>query len=175
MPRSLVRIGVALAVALILAGCGSGSATLPSPTPADDIGIFEQWALAGVTVFGRTSGDAGCDDQTLDNNAIHVTVALGAYAPLRDVYLFRFRNRVRWADSGLLVDACQAQFEARSARVGGPVERVDVSPYRAFGDGWSPGLRVALLAGLTVAAGDGGIPTGGDANLTPQPTATGTP
>ncbi|MGH2407321.1 MAG: hypothetical protein ACRDF7_04465 [Candidatus Limnocylindrales bacterium] len=175
MPRSLVRLGLALALGLLLAGCGSGSATMPPPTPADDLGIFAQWALDGVSVFGRTSGDPGCDDATLVDNAIHVVVSLGAYDSHRDVYLFRFRDSVRWADGGAAVDACRGQFEARSARAGGAVERVDVSPYRAFGDGWSPALRGALLAGLTVAAGDGGVPTGGDVGLTPQPTRLASP
>jgi hypothetical protein len=162
-------------VALALAACESIAPTMPPPTPADSIGIFEQWALRGITVYQRTSGDTGCADQALDDNAVHIVVSLGVGGERRDVYLFHFRNRVRWADGGPAVDACQGQFEARSSRVGGPIERVDVSPYRAFGDGWSPGLRAALAAGLVVAAGDGGIPTGADANLTPQPTSSGTP
>jgi hypothetical protein len=89
----------------------------------------------------------------------------------RDVYLFRFRNRVRWADEVAVVDACQHAFEAISSRVGGPVSRVDVSPYRAFGDGWTPELRAALQRGLTAVAGDGGIPTGVDKDRTPQPSS----
>ena len=89
----------------------------------------------------------------------------------RDVYLFRFRNSVRWADEAALVEACQHVFEAISARTGGPVERIDVSPYRAFGDGWTPELRAALERGLTEVAGNGGIPTGVDANRTPQPSS----
>ena len=161
--------------ALALTACGSVVTTMPLPTPADAIGIFEQWALRGVAVHERTSGDPGCPDPSLDDNALHVVVSMGAGGERRDVYLFRFRNRVRWADGTPAVDACKGQYEARSARVGGPVERVDVSPYRAFGDGWSPELRAAIESGLVVAAGDGGIPRGNDADLTPQPTVSGAP
>ncbi|KRT63413.1 MAG: hypothetical protein XU10_C0011G0025 [Chloroflexi bacterium CSP1-4] len=175
-PRCARRSNALVAVAaLTIAACGSVVTTMPLPTPADAIGIFEQWALRGVAVHERTSGDPGCSDPSLDDNAIHVVVSMDAGGQRRDVYLFRFRNRVRWTDGAPAVDACQGEFEARSARVGGPVDRVDVSPYRAFGDGWSPELRAALESGLLVAAGDGGIPRGNDANLTPQPTTSGAP
>ncbi len=177
MPPCVARRSIALVAgaALTLAGCGSVVTTMPLPTPADAIGIFEQWALHGVAVHERTSGDPGCVDPSLDDNAVHVVVSMGAGGERRDVYLFHFRNRVRWADGASAVDACQGQFETQSARAGGPVERVDVSPYRAFGDSWSPELRAALESGLVVAAGDGGIPRGNDADLTPQPTASGAP
>jgi hypothetical protein len=170
--RSIALVTVA---ALTMAGCGSLVTTMPLPTPADAIGIFEEWALHGVAVHERISGDPGCSDPSLDDNAIHVVVSMGVGGQRRDVYLFRFRNRVRWADGAPAVDACQGQFEARSARVGGPLDRLDVSPYRAFGDGWPPDLRAALESGLVVAAGDGGIPRGNDADLTSQPTVSGAP
>ncbi len=141
---------------------------MPLPTPADSIGVFEQWALRGVTVIAETSGDTGCADQDLVDNAVHAVISFDSEGP-RDVYLFRFRNRVRWADGGRALDACQGQFEARSSRHGGAVDRIDVSPYRAFGDGWSVGLRIALAAGMLAASGDGGVPTGADMNRTPQP------
>ncbi|MFI5254004.1 MAG: hypothetical protein ACHQ15_00900 [Candidatus Limnocylindrales bacterium] len=174
MRRSLVGPLCSAVAALLLAACGAISATMPPPTPADALGIFAQWALRGIDVHGRVSGDPGCGDASLVDNAVHVVVSLGGDAD-RDVYLFSFSNSVRWADGGPVVDACQAQFEARSSRAGGPVERIDVSPYRAFGDGWSAELKADLSAGLVVAAGDGGVPTGADANLTPQPSAVTSP
>src|SRR3972149_6862034 len=96
------------------------------------------------------------------SNALVAGAALtiAAAGQRRAVYLFRFRNRVRWTDGAPAVDACQGEFEARSTRVGGPVDRVDVSPYRAFGDGWSPELRAALESGPLVAPGGGGWPPG---------------
>ena len=163
------------AAALLFAACGTLVTSPPLPTPADFTGIFERWALNGISVHERTSGDAGCGDPSLADNAVHVVVSFGARDPRRDVYLFHFRNRVRWADGGPVVDACQEVFEAMSSRAGGPVQRVDVSPYRAFGDGWSPELREALESGLEEAAGDGGIPRGVDADRTPQTSGSGAP
>jgi hypothetical protein len=160
---------------VLLAGCGGVVATPPLPTPGGYTEIFEAWALNGLAVHERTSGDAGCDDRSLADNAVHVVVSLPPDETRRDVYLFRFRNSVRWADAQPQIDACQATFEAISARAGGPVGRIDVSPYRAFGDGWTPELEAALRRGLETVAGDGGIPRGVDANRTPQPTSRATP
>ena len=165
--RVLVRATGAVA---LLAGCGSVVASPPLPTPGGYTEVFEAWALNGVSVHERTSGDPGCGDQSLADNAVHVVVTMAPDDQPRDVYLFRFRNTVRWADAGPVVDACQGIFEAISARAGGPVSRMDVSPYRAFGDGWSPELQAALARGLAEVAGNGGVPTGVDANRTPQPT-----
>ena len=169
LPRVVrVLMGATSAVAL-LAACGSVVGSPPLPTPGGYTEIFESWALNGIAVHERTSGDPGCGDQSLADNAVHVVVSLPPDPSPRDVYLFHFRNRVRWADAGPLVDACQAAFEAISARAGGPVSRIDVSPYRAYGDGWTPELEGALKRGLLSVAGDGGIPTGVDRDLTPQP------
>ncbi|HEY8168145.1 MAG TPA: hypothetical protein VIF84_05470 [Candidatus Limnocylindrales bacterium] len=168
---SLVSRSMAVVVAaLAVIGCGSEvSSSQPLPTPGGYPEIFAAWALNGISVHERTSGEMGCGDPTLTDNALHVVVSMAPDPTPRDVYLFRFRNSVRWADAQPLIDACQATFEAISARAGGPVARVDVSPYRAFGDGWTPELEAALERGLAEIAGDGGIPRGVDANRTPQP------
>jgi hypothetical protein len=173
MPRSRVALALvrAMGAVALVAGCGSVVASPPLPTPGGYTEIFEAWALNGVAVHERTSGDPGCGDASLADNAVHVVVSMAPDPAPRDVYLFRFRNSVRWADGGPGVDACQATFEAISARAGGPVARVDVSPYRAFGDGWTPELRAALERGLADVAGNGGIPTGVDRDRTPQPTS----
>lgn len=168
--QRLARVLLCAAGALVaLAGCGSGVASPPQPTPGGYTEIFEAWALNGVTVYARTSGDPGCGDQSLADNAVHVVVSMPPDDEPRDVYLFRFRNSVRWADAQPLIDACQSTFEAISARAGGPVSRIDISPYRAFGDGWTRELQAALERGLAEVAGNGGIPTGVDRDRTPQP------
>lgn len=169
LPRAVrLLMGVTGAVAL-LAGCGSVVGSPPLPTPGGYTEIFEAWALNGIAVHERTSGDPGCGDESLADNAVHVVVSFPPDPAPRDVYLFHFRNSVRWADEGPKVDACQAAFEAISARAGGPVSRIDVSPYRAYGDGWTAEIEAALKRGLASVAGDGGIPTGVDKNRTPQP------
>jgi hypothetical protein len=159
----------AMGAATLLAACGSAVASPPQPTPGGYTEIFEAWALNGVAVHERTSGDPGCGDQSLADNSVHVVVSMPPDDEPRDIYLFRFRNSVRWADAQPLIDACQSTFEAISARTGGPVSRIDVSPYRAFGDDWTPELQAALERGLAEVAGNGGIPTGVDRDRTPQP------
>ena len=169
--RIATRLGMTIAAVIVFTACSTGTAASPPlPTPGGYTEIFEAWALNGIAVHQRTSGDAGCGDPSLADNAVHAVVSMAPDPTQRDVFLFRFRNTVRWADGGPLVDACQAAFEAISARAGGPVARIDVSPYRAFGDGWSPELEAALKRGLADVAGNGGIPTGVDADRTPQPT-----
>ena len=168
--RLVPRLATTMAVAALMAACGTGViGSPPLPTPGGYTEIFESWVLNGIAVHERTSGDPGCGDPSLADNAIHVVVSMAPDPTPRDVYLFRFRNTVRWADEAPVVDACQAAFEAISARAGGLVSRVDVSPYRAFGDGWTAELRAALERGLADVAGDGGIPTGVDKDRTPQP------
>ena len=169
-PRTTLAASAAVFAMVVLTACGSVVSSPPLPTPGGYTEIFEAWALNGITVHQRTSGDAGCGDASLADNAVHVVVSMAPDPTPRDVYLFRFRNSVRWADGGSLVDACRAVFEAMSSRAGGSVDRIDVSPYRAFGDSWTPELNAALEAGLRSTAGDGGIPTGVDKDRTPQPT-----
>ena len=107
---------------VLVAGCTSGAVgSPPLPTPGGYTEIFEAWALNGIAVHERTSGDPGCGDQALADNAVHVVVSMPPDDEPRDIYLFRFRNSVRWADAAPLVDACQDVFEAISARTGGPV------------------------------------------------------
>ena len=159
--RIATRLVTAASVVLLLTACGTGAVPSPPlPTPGGYTEIFEAWALNGISVHERTSGDAGCGDPSLSDNAVHVVVSMTPDDELRDVYLFRFRNSVRWADAAPLVDACQGAFEAISARTGGPIARIDVSPYRAFGDGWTPELQAALERGLSEVAGNGGSTSG---------------
>jgi hypothetical protein len=170
--RVITRLAVAAAVTCVLAACDVGAVgSPPLPTPGGYTEIFESWVLQGIAVHERTSGEPGCGDQSLADNAVHVVISMAPDPTPRDVYLFRFRNSVRWADEATIVDACQQVFEAISSRAGGPVSRIDVSPYRAFGDGWTPELRAALERGLADVAGNGGIPTGVDRDRTPQPSA----
>jgi hypothetical protein len=53
------------------------------------------------------------------------------------------------------------------------VDRLDISPYRAWGAGWGPELTELLRRAMTTAAGDGGIPRGRDGQPLPTPTAGG--
>ena len=147
--RVVTRLVMAVWVTCVLTACGSRRlGSPPLPTPGGYTEIFESWVLNGIAVHERTSGDPVAATSRWPTTP---STSSSPWRPIRaprDVYLFRFRNSVRWADEVAVVDACQAAFEAISARAGGPVSRIDVSPYRAFGDGWTPELRAALERGL---------------------------
>jgi hypothetical protein len=152
---------------VLLAACGP--LERPPNTPMDRSGIFEQIAVEGGTVVSVTSGDAGCDDPALAENAVRARVLTpdGAEA---DVHLLTFRNRPFWEASAAEADACVAELATRHGP-GGSIERLDISPYRAWGRDWTPGLADLLQRALTRAAGDGGVPRGRDG----RPLATATP
>lgn len=165
--RSLALAGLA---GLALTACGGER---PGPTAADRQGIFEELARRGGTVSDIVAGDPGCADPELAGNAIRFRLTAPGAAEGADVYLFTFKNRPFFERGRAAVDACQRVFESRSAGTGGPVERIDVSPYRAFGDDWSPGLRGFLEATMRAVAGDGGVPRGRDGRpLSPEPSPT---
>ena len=167
----LVRVLVCASCAVaLLAGCGSVVASPPLPTPGGYTEIFEAWVLNGVAVHERTSGEPGCGDASLADNAVHVVVSMAPDPAPRDVYLFRFRNSVRWADGGS-GDRC-LPGDLRGDLGAGRRPRLPhrCQPVSAFGDGWTPELRAALERGLAEVAGNGGIPTGVDKDRTPQPT-----
>ena len=132
-------------------------------------GIFEQIAVGGGTVVSVTSGDPGCDDPELAGNAVRARVRSPAGVEA-DVHLLTFRNRPFWEASAPSADACVRELAADAGMSVDAIERLDVSPYRAWGSDWTPELRDVLERALTVAAGDGGIPRGRDGR--PLPTAT---
>ena len=167
--RRVIRVLVSVTGAVVLlAACGSAIGSPPLPTPGGYTEIFESWALNGIAVHERTSGDPGCGDESLADNAVHVVVSFPP-DPSPETSTSSTSATACAGPTGTIVDACQSAFEAISARAGGPVARIDVSPYRAFGDGWTPELEAALKRGLASVAGDGGIPTGVDKDRTPQP------
>jgi hypothetical protein len=164
--RSRLACCSALVAGILLAACGP--LERPPNTPMDRSGIFEQIALEGGAIVSVTSGDAGCDDPALAENAVRARVRApdGAEA---DVHLLTFRNRPFWEASGAAADACVAALESRRGPLGS-VERLDISPYRAWGRGWTPALTDLLRRALTRAAGDGGVPRGRDGRPLATPT-----
>jgi hypothetical protein len=154
--RTAVHAALVGALAFVVAACGPWAA----PNRADDIqGIFAELARSDLRTSNVLPGESGCDDPELRANAVRFRVSGAGDAEPRDVYLFVFKHRAGYEAGRAAVDACQKQFEARSARPGGPVTRLDVQPYRAFGDGWGPGLTRALHESLRLAAGNGGDPS----------------
>lgn len=135
--------------AVALAACYGA----PGPSAESTSALVGEMTRRGAVVLAQTSGDAGCTDASLAPNAIHLRMTVPADAIPRDVYLFRFKPTA-YESGAAVVDACQLAFTARSSRAGGPVERLDNPPFRAFGDGWSPALTELLSEALTA----GGVP-----------------
>jgi hypothetical protein len=141
--RWLARIGAGVA-ALVLAGCYS-SATA-SFHPGDTSQLVQQITRRNATVTATVSGDPGCSDPTLTDNALHLSITVPGDQTPRDVYIFTFRS-TKWDGSRASVDACQSAYAA--AHPGSQVTRLDIAPYRAFGSDWSPFLSGAITAALT--------------------------
>jgi len=149
-----------LSISLALAGCGAPDRALA--TPQDNAGLLQTLAQHGVTVLSQTSGDPGCSDPALVANAVHWRVTISSDPRPRDLYVFRFLDHAAFLAGAAAVDTCQAEFTARATRAGGTVTRLDVSPWRVFGDGWSSDLAAILQAALTAAAGNGGLQPPGE-------------
>jgi len=159
--RILARGGALLvAASVLLAGCGTPDRALA--TPQDNVGLVQTMAQHGLTVMSQTSGDPGCSEPGVVANAVHWRVMASTDAAPSDVYIFRFLDHAAFLAGASEVDACQAEFTALRTRVGGPVTRLDISPWRVFGDGWSADLTASLTAALTAAAGNGGLQPPGE-------------
>lgn len=154
-PRSWASVVAAgaLLVALVagLAGCGV-STTPPPATPADFQGIAAALAQRGLRIDHVVSGDAGCEDLTLQRTAIGLDAAgLDQQAPTR-VYLYIFRNRASFERLRQSVDGC-AQSYATDADA---FVSIEASPFVVASAGpWAPEFRAAVRAAITEAAGTG--------------------
>ena len=142
----LARRGLVFA-ALVIAGCYS-SATA-SYHPGDASQLVQEITRRSATVAATVSGDTGCSDASLTDNALHLTVTVPTDALPRDVYIFTFRS-TKWDTSAAPIDACQAAYA--QAHPGTTITRLDIAPYRAFGADWSPSLSATISAALTEAS-----------------------
>jgi hypothetical protein len=141
------RLVPAATLTLVLAGCYS-SATA-SYHPGDASQLVQEITRRSATVTTTVSGDTGCGDPTLTDNALHLTVTVPADPTPRDVYIFTFRS-TKFDASATPIDACQAAYA--QAHPGAVPARLDIAPYRAFGAGWSPSLSATITAALTEAS-----------------------
>ncbi|HTS15504.1 MAG TPA: hypothetical protein VMH24_07535 [Candidatus Sulfotelmatobacter sp.] len=159
-PRLARLIPCLLVAALVLAACGTPDRALA--TPQDNFGLVQTMAQHGLTVVSQISGDPGCSEPGVVANAVHWRVMAATDKTARDVYIFRFLDHAAFVTGGPEVDTCQAEFTASTTRAGGPVTRLDISPWRVFGDGWSADLQASLSAAMTAAAGNGGLQPPGE-------------
>jgi hypothetical protein len=149
------RTGLAAPVlALVLAAACQGPPIEATPLPAT--GVMAQIALLGGSVTDATGGDPGCAEQGQAGLAIHLRVGMPGLSPAEEVYLFTYADRAAWERQADAFARCFALYAGGPLAAGRPVQRIDVSPYRAFGPAWTPGAVDLLARALTAAAGNGG-------------------
>ncbi len=151
-PRRLFAVPLAL---VLLVGACAGPPIVDTPQPAT--GVFGELAILGGSTVSLTSGDTGCGQSAMVPYAIHAQIRLPANAlDTTDVYLFTWADHAAWQRGGTRFQECLTEYAADQTTMGRAVGRLDVSPYRAFGAGWSPQFRSALQQAMTRAAGNGG-------------------
>lgn len=142
---------VALLLLAVLAACTN--AAQPSPTPRDFTAVLENLALRGATIHEAVSGDAGCPAVPLHGNAVRLELTLAEDDSDYEVFLFRWRRAGDYEAAAEEFEACLEDY-ARSS-VGVFVEVVELSPWRAYGPGWSDQLMTTLEEALRAAGGSG--------------------
>jgi hypothetical protein len=148
-----LRVALAsFVIPLLLAACGSVAVTPPAPTPADFTGIATELTKRGLVLDKLTSGDAGCDDQTLTQTAIGFDAkGLDQADPVR-LRIYIFRNRDAFDRLRSTVDTCARSYVTDPDTY----EALEQSPYVLTGVGpWPPPFKAVLQEALQVAAGTG--------------------
>ena len=150
-PRCARALALAVAI-LTLASCNVLTSTPPAPTPADFQGIATLLVQAGLHVDHVVSGEAGCDDITLERTAIAIDAAgLDQASPVR-IYLYIFRNRDAFERLRQTVDTCARSYVTDADAF----ESIEASPYVVAGQGpWAPDFRAAVRSAIARAAGTG--------------------
>ena len=138
-----------LATAVSVGGCYGDSG--PGPTPGEMDDVIANIVLQDVTVLHLTSGDAGCPTGPLHDNAVHLTVAIGAQNASHEIYLLRWKNQADFDAAAGDFAACVSEYEAGnpSAIVG----QLQASPWRAYGPFWTPQLNTIVMNALRAAGG----------------------
>lgn len=148
-----VRVAGVILAAVVLSGCGALSASPPSATPTDFQGIAAAFVQRGITVAHVVSGDAGCNDITLERTAIGIDAGGLGLQPPRRIYLYVFRNRDSLERLRQTIDTCAKGYVTDPQTF----ESVEASPYVVAGQGpWPQAFRAAIRAALVEAAGPGG-------------------
>lgn len=138
-----------LAATLILALAACYSSSTASFHPGDASQLVQAITRRAAAVSATVSGDTGCNDASLTDNALHLTITAPGDTTPSDVYVFTFRS-TKFDAGAAPIDACQAEYA--QAHPGTSVTRLDIAPYRAFGANWSHSLSATITAALTEAA-----------------------
>jgi hypothetical protein len=142
MSRSVVIVFTAL----LLSGCGAFNAPAPTAEAMDD--VIANLVVRGVTVHQLVSGDAGCPEASLHDNAVRLDISLPNEPGEYSVYLLRWRRPTDYDAAAQLFADCVASFSEAHSNLATTV--IEADPWRAYGPVWPPAvestLREALLA-----------------------------
>jgi hypothetical protein len=144
-----------LAAVLSVGGCYGDSG--PGPTPGEMDDVIANIVLQDTTVLHLTSGDAGCPTSALHDNAVHLTVAIGAQSASHEIYLLRWKNQASFDAAAADFASCVSEFKA--ANPGAGVSQLDAFPWRAYGPGWTTQLSTILTNALRAAGGGAASPS----------------
>lgn len=134
-----------LVLALALSGCYGDTGPGPTPGTMDD--VIAAIVLQDITVLHLTSGDAGCSTASLHENAVHMTLVIGAQNASHEVYFFNWKNQAKYDAAAADFAACISEFKSRNPGAG--VTELDAYPWRAYGPVWTPQLYTKLANALT--------------------------
>lgn len=143
---------IVLLLAGVLTACG-GTPSTPTPTQASMDDVIAALVLRGFSIHGLVSGDPGCPDSDLHDNALRLEVSLDARSASHEIYLVRWRRTVNFGDAAQAFADCVAEYQALNG--GRAVSQVESEPWRAFGPGWPPDLAPRLLDALRASGGGG--------------------
>ncbi len=142
-----MRRGLFVGVLLLMTVGGCYGDTGPGPTPGTMDDVIGAIVLQGITVQHLTSGDAGCSVASLHENAVHMTLVIGAQSASHEVYFFNWKNQAKYDAAAADFAACMSEFKASNP--GASVTRLDAYPWRAYGPSWTPELYTKLVNALT--------------------------
>ena len=146
-------LAAATLLALVLAGCNALTVSPPPPQPEAFPGIVGRLGQVGIDVASWTSGDAGCDDATLNPTAIRFAAdGLDQSTPLT-LRIYIFADHDAWDRRLADVDSCAGSWATDPATF----QIVQTSPYVVAGQGpWPPQFADALRKAIETSAGSGG-------------------
>ncbi len=128
-------------LAVILAACAGTSTSTPAAAGMDE--IVANLVTRGVTVHRHVSGDAGCPESDLHDNALRLDISLAGQTDVYTVHLFRWRRDSDFVAAGPDFAACVASVSAANSN-GGGVSTIESPPWRAYGPDWSPQIELVV-------------------------------
>lgn len=112
-------------------------------------GVLNELTAHGLTVTDIVGGDVGCAGSPLGSNGSHLTATLAADGKDYDIYLLRWRRQSDYEAADPTFQSCVTDYVRTRGSI--EVEVVELSPFRAFGGGWSVDAKEAVEQALAAA------------------------